>query len=208
MLDAVARPMAATPRDAGTGADENANQEGADHRWVIVAFAAVFIGWFLARDSTTPAVTLAPEIGLFGLLYVLAQAIERVLEPIVSLDPFKTVFERRRNRAAAASRAAPEDESKKQDAVAAQADIKRWKANRAVVIWALATVIGMWVSSRIGVYLLDIVIETADGQAGPDRTLDVAVTGLAIGGGTKPLHDLITRIQAAATTADTEASKP
>lgn len=202
-MDAVAKLMAAEPKDATT----EAGQEGADFRWVVIAFAIVLIGWAIAKGSTTPAVTLAADIGLFGLLYVMAQAIERFLEPLVSIDPFKIAFERKRNRTASAAKSNPDDAAKKKAAVEAQTDLKRWKANRAVVIWAIATVIGIWVSSRIGVYILDIIIETPAGQ-GPDKALDIAVTGLVIGGGTKPLHDLISRIQSASTAADTQASQP
>ena len=209
MLDAVAGPMAATPKAADQGTTEgDAGQEGADHRWVAVAVVVFVIGWLLFKDAKTPAAALAADMGLFALLYVMAQAIERVLEPVASVDPFKIIFERKRNRKAAESKADPENEAKKKKAVAAQADLKRWKANRAVVLWALAALLGMWASSVIGVYVLDVVIETAEGAAGPDRALDVAVTGLVIGGGTKPLHDLISRVQASSTAADTQSSQP
>lgn len=59
------------------------------------------------------------------------------------------------------------------------------------VMWAAATVVGMFASAALGVYLVAAV--AAD--RGPAVPVDILVTGLVIGGGTKPLHDLIARIE-------------
>ena len=193
----LAKLMASTPQTTvEDSAADAGGQDGADVRWVVVSIVVFAVGWLLLRDSKASAVTLKPDVGVFALLYIAAQAIERLLEPLVSLDPFKLRFEQVRNAAAAAAGAS--------DAAAvtkAQAELNRWKSNRSVVIWSLASVAGMIFSATFGVFIIAMVVATPEGQAAPDRALDIAITGLVIGGGTKPLHDLITRVQASSTNA-------
>ena len=95
-------------------------------------------------------------------------------------------------------------------AAAAQAELDQRRADKAVAYWALASVLGLLLSATLGLYLLHIVGLRGDGlapngiwaagilsAAGIRHVLDLLVTGLAIGGGTKPLHDLISNLQAA-----------
>jgi hypothetical protein len=76
-------------------------------------------------------------------------------------------------------------------AAAAQAAVEEERANSAVIMWALASFLGVVIAACLGLGLL----HTVGVQAAP-KWLDVVVTGLAIGGGTKPLHDLIGNLQA------------
>jgi hypothetical protein len=64
------------------------------------------------------------------------------------------------------------------------------KADRAMIVGALATLLGIVLSLALGLRFLSAVQVQS-----PPRWLDVFVTGLVIGGGTKPLHDLIATIQ-------------
>jgi len=95
-------------------------------------------------------------------------------------------------------------------AAAAQAELDQRRADKAVAYWALATILGLLLSATLGIYLLHIVGLRGDGlakngawavgllgAAGIRHMIDLLVTGLAIGGGTKPLHDLISNLQAA-----------
>jgi hypothetical protein len=95
-------------------------------------------------------------------------------------------------------------------AAAAQAELDQRRADKAVAYWALASILGLLLSATLGIYLLHIVGLRSDGLAtdgtwaagilsatGIRHALDLLVTGLAIGGGTKPLHDLISNLQAA-----------
>jgi hypothetical protein len=61
----------------------------------------------------------------------------------------------------------------------------------ASTLWAVASMIGMMVAGWLGLGLLEAV-------NAPDvpRELDIIVTGLVLGAGTKPLHDLISNVQA------------
>jgi hypothetical protein len=64
------------------------------------------------------------------------------------------------------------------------------KADRAAILGGLATVAGVGLSLALGLRFLEAVAVDA-----PPRWLDVFVTGLIIGAGTKPLHDLISRLE-------------
>jgi hypothetical protein len=97
----------------------------------------------------------------------------------------------------------------------AQAELNQRRADKAIVYWALASVLGILLSGLLGLYLLHIIGLKGDGitSQGADQggvwtaagwtwasarhLLDLLVTGLAIGGGTKPLHDLIGNLQEA-----------
>lgn len=170
--------------------------------WVNVATLGVILVATWAANvfippSATPGLTGTVEgLSAFALFYVFAQVIERFLEPIVSLERF-TAAEQERRRDAAVSRArgltdGGEKARALAKATAHQAHVDQWKASRALLVFAAATVIGTLVAAW-----LDLSFLTALGvrlEAAP-RWLHLLVTGLLIGGGTKPLHDLLTRIQ-------------
>jgi hypothetical protein len=67
-------------------------------------------------------------------------------------------------------------------------------ASNKATLWAVASGFGMAISGATGLFLLHAIDK---GKWGVPRWLDVIATGLIIGGGTKPLHDLITNLQAA-----------
>ena len=77
-------------------------------------------------------------------------------------------------------------------AAKAQAAVEQDRRNSTVLVWGLASMLGIALSGWIGLALLQ-----STGVQGAPRLLDVIVTGLAIGGGTKPLHDLISNLQSA-----------
>jgi hypothetical protein len=113
--------------------------------------------------SSQPAQHLSGST-MFAVLYILAQATERLLEPLSG------VIGRR--------------------------------ANKATLLWVAATVLAMFGSAMTGVSLLSLLgITTA-------RWFDILVTGLAVGGGTKPLHDLIGFIQSEKDIAKVASSTP
>lgn len=95
-------------------------------------------------------------------------------------------------------------------AAAAQAELDQRRADKSVAYWAVASVVGLLFSGTLGLYLLHTVGLHGDGVVADDNwrfglmswpglrhMLDILVTGLAIGGGTKPLHDLISNLQSA-----------
>ncbi len=64
------------------------------------------------------------------------------------------------------------------------------RADKTVVFWALASICGLAISGSFGFLLLQAISSQHVNQC-----LDLIVTGLVIGAGTKPLHDLITGMQ-------------
>jgi hypothetical protein len=71
-----------------------------------------------------------------------------------------------------------------------QADVDRRRSGRAIIFWAIASICGLVISGAFGFFLLRSV---AINHVNP--YLDLVITGLTIGAGTKPTHDLITSIQ-------------
>ncbi len=91
-----------------------------------------------------------------------------------------------------------------------QAELDQRRADKAVVYWAIGSALGLLLSGVLGLYLLHVVGLKGDGldlqggwtaaiRSGPSvrHMIDLLITGLAIGGGTKPLHDLIANLQEA-----------
>jgi hypothetical protein len=212
-------------------AAQSAKEKKAPH--LLLGLAAVglivFVAWFVARRTSDPNFSnpvAAPVAGLtiFAVFYVTAQAIERLLEPVSSIllpkdhvsddyakkldaaeakvvewvatvgDSSKTQVERDAAKAAA--------EAALQATAAAKAKLDAVHGDRVIAFWAVATAIGMWASATLHLYFLKVV-----GVSGGSRALEILATGLIVGSGTKPLHDLITRISAkaeATTAADAE----
>lgn len=69
---------------------------------------------------------------------------------------------------------------------------KQCKANRSIVFSAIAFGLAVLLAEYLGLYFLQAV-----GAPAVSGDLDVVVTALAIGGGTKPLHDFIKSIEKA-----------
>lgn len=151
-------------------------------------------------------------LSLFALFFVVALALERFLEPVAALIPGsrkqenalgeKRTAARLAVAAAAADATTHEAAQHALDAAAsAQAGRDRRRADRAVALWAMATVLAMWAAATLRLYFLGVVgIEHAP------RGLEILATGLIVGAGTKPLHDLVAAIEAMKETSQTAAS--
>jgi hypothetical protein len=149
-----------------------------------VAIAGLLIGWGLWKWLKPSGFQPAPGISIFALLYIFAQAIERILEPFSSYVGSAEVDGQTVSKTAALSAlaAAPSPKTK--------AAVDQARRARGIVLWGCASALGMIGSGACGVLLL----RTA-GVSGARPIFDILVTGLAIGSGTKPLHDLISNIQ-------------
>lgn len=76
------------------------------------------------------------------------------------------------------------------EAARAKAGSNRITGNRAVIVWAAASAVGIFGASMLKLYLLKQV-----GIASPPRPMELLATGLIIGAGTKPMHDLVKLIE-------------
>ena len=122
--------------------------------YVIVGIGVV-LGWVLYHEVKPSDFVSAPGVSAFALFYILAQAIERSLEPASDLGLFGSN-----------------------------------KQARAVRMWSAACFLAMLGCGGLGIFLLHSV-----GLSTVPPAVDIGITGLAVGSGTKPLHDLISNIQ-------------
>jgi hypothetical protein len=167
-----------------------------------VALGGVIISLALKDGRYTEATAAAVAgVSVFAGIYAAAQALERLLEPLshwfLSTEGEESTYSSagsEADAAVAAWMAKPSDETKAAAETemaamaAAKAKIDEKKDDRAAAFWAIATVSGMLVSGFLHLYLLKLIgVSTTHGW-------DVFATGLVIGSGTKPLHDLITKI--------------
>jgi hypothetical protein len=141
----------------------------------------------------------------FAGLIVVAAALERLLEPLSQVLMPKDTSAASPKRAAArsrlqAQRAAADPATTSIDvqlrthqAAVDQAAADARRTGRAIIFWAIASICGLGISGGVGLFLLQSVSSNH-----VNTLLDLAVTGLAIGAGTKPVHDLITSIQSKA----------
>lgn len=115
----------------------------------------VALGWALYHVVKPGDFVPAPGVSVFALFYILAQAIERTLEPASDSGLLGTDKDEKRLR-----------------------------------MWAAACFLAMLACGGLGIFLLHAV-----GLSTVPPAVDIGITGLAIGSGTKPLHDLIANIQ-------------
>jgi hypothetical protein len=148
----------------------------------------------------TPSLTIAKSYVPYAGVIAASAALERFLEPLSSLLMNK---EAKKNKDTAAKAKADAQTAgaapgvpaaivhdKTQTAADAQAKADTDRANRTVFFWAIASICGIGIAGGFGFFLLQSI------AAGVNPYLDLAVTGLTIGAGTKPTHDLITSLQA------------
>ena len=198
--------------------------------WVTVGVAllAAVVGAVLFL-LTDPDLHLNVEgFEVFAPVYFAAQAIERLLEPLASAynattpqkEAVKTAREHKVRaedamRAAVATdptaitnAAAPAHEAMTEATALEQAALRALRlkrANRKLLWFAVATAIACVLSGLLGLGILEAMSsEKLKDYLG---AIDVALTGLVIGAGTKPIHDLIERVQKSKENAD-PATKP
>ena len=193
-------------RGPGHGASETvATQPGMPYiAFGLLALAAGFAAGLALQEHFHPGMTKLPVIptgiGVFGILYVLAQAIERVLQPVswfgggflggLSGGSTKTELAKKRQSAVVQALNKPGSAEDAQRAADSQHEVDQYKANLTATSFGVAALLAMLVSGYTGLFLLSAVGLHIAGW------LDLLVTGLAIAGGTKPLHDAISNLSA------------
>jgi hypothetical protein len=162
--------------------------------------------------------TVPNGLTIFAVFFVMAQGIERLLEPVSmwlapsgkpELKEQEEKVEKAKTEAADAQHESlvtgdttaltqkKEALQNQLDAAASKADtVEQWRLDRKVIFWAVASGVAVVVSAAMNVYLLRTV-----GISSAPRWMEILATGLIIGAGTKPLHDLVTLISAKATEA-------
>lgn len=181
---------------------------------LVILVAGGYIGrtvWHHVRPSDfMPSSNYAVYAGLF----IMALAIERVLEPFSGLFAPSTTKKKTQAVATAAKAArlsstqpvgSAETIGAQNKAAAAKSVHHGSQANRAVLMWAFASGLAMVICAWVGVFILRSV-EASNTSNPPNRWVDLVITGLVVGAGTKPLHDLITNIQSSSSSSSTSSS--
>ena len=178
--------VAATPT-ASAGAAAGA--DGWTWKSIVTSFGVVAVAYVIVLElhgAAHSTYRIASEWNAFAGLFIVALAIERALEPFTKyLGPDTAVLQQRRDEALAKGNAS--------DKAARQADLKRGRELTAVVVWGAATSLGFVLSGALNITLLQAI--RANGSGEPPFWADLLVTGLVLGAGTKPLHDLVTNLQ-------------
>ncbi len=131
--------------------------------------AASFLAAWRLHGSTASTYRIDSQWSAFTGLFILALAIERALEPLsAKLGPDKA---RRTSRS----------------------EVEMCRRLTAVVTWGMATGLGFLLCAALNITLMQAVRASGSGQ--PPFWADLLVTGLVVGAGTKPLHDLVGSIE-------------
>jgi len=170
---------------------------------VAAVAAATGIMWIIYSHLIKPTpIQIKTGYVPFAGLIVVTTALERLLQPLSQkLLPNDASDGSPAKQAAASASAAHQAaadagtpaaavQPKVQKAADDQAAADARRTARAIIFWAIASVCGLIISGGFGFFLLQSVASNH-----VNSFLDLAVTGLAIGAGTKPVHDLITSIQ-------------
>ena len=131
------------------------------------------------------------QMTVFVALLVFAGAVERLLEPFTRFLPgrkeqdlYEKAVADMDNGVSGAMNAAAHYKAAMDSA----------RGSRAILAWGIATFFATLLSAGAGFYLLRM-ISADPGWHGIPAWADALVTGLIVGSGTKPLHDLVTRAQ-------------
>jgi hypothetical protein len=185
----VPKPLA--PNEAETAASPTKPA----HLWAFgVGLLLLGLGLWVAylitvyNDITTFQVS--SEGSIFAGLVVVTAAVERFMEPFTRWMPGRTAQERYDWAIAAMENGVGSALA----AAKAKADRDQSRADRGIITWGLATGAATVMAAAGGFYLLRMLAADVDWNGVP-AYVDALVTGLVIGSGTKPVHDLITRAQ-------------
>jgi hypothetical protein len=182
------------PGDDGGAKSGNDDPWKRDHlRSIALALGIAAVAFAVAwawHGNASSTYRIDSHWGAFTGLFILALAIERALEPFSRrLGPDTTEAKQTRDLACPPA----DDEAAKKEAVKAQHDVDQSRRLTAVVTWGAATGLAFVLCSALNVTLMQAV--RTGGSGAPPFWADLLVTGLVVGAGTKPLHDLVSNIE-------------
>jgi uncharacterized membrane protein YbhN (UPF0104 family) len=199
--------------------------------WTFGVVLAAAIGAYFLFVAIDPNLHLdLKSFVVFAPIYAAAQGIERLLEPLASIykttdvekKDVKEAREEKQQAATAAGIAAAADPVALTDRTGvellmrevrsasdrekkAEAALARKQSERALIFFMIASVFSLAIAALLGLGIIQaMATEPLDTFQGG---LDVVLTGLVIGAGTKPLHDLIVKLERSKDASD-EATRP
>jgi len=143
---------------------------------IVVVLDSLRIGWSL--QNYTPAFT---GVSVFAVLYILAQFVERVVDPFSNTSYFGHLEQDGAAGKAAGTKAAGGK---------ANSDDDKYKQARIASMWCFASGVGI-ILCYLTLGLLQVIGYPAATTSYPTHVGDAVMSGIIIGAGTKPLHDLI-----------------
>jgi len=137
-------------------------------RWVGIAglLAAVLLAATLGRDEAQLLRFGPGLVGLISFLTIGVYAIAQAIERLLEFTVSRVVFR----------------------------DVPGREADRALILLGIGIALGVIAAVAFDVGLIATVAVTSP-EGSWDEAMDALVTGLAVGGGAKPVHDLLTRIR-------------
>ena len=154
-----------------------------------LAVGAFFTAWRL-HGSASSTYRIDNQWSAVTGLFILALAIERALEPFSrKLGPDTTKCKDNKDKIMAGLPAA----DRKGRAPEFDNAIEMTRRLTAVVTWGVATGLGFLLCATLNITLMQAVRANGSGQ--PPFWADLLVTGLVVGAGTKPLHDLVANFE-------------
>jgi hypothetical protein len=191
--------LSSTPAWAANAEAAAVVSKGASIVSVLGAFLLVAVGTGVAYTlirwgNRANPFQIGDQVSAYAALLVFAGAVERILEPFSNLMPGTRARGQYESAVAALANGNPGASLK--GVATAKAKLDRALANRTVLMWGLATGVAAVVSAAGGFYVLHM-IASPDWVSQIPTWVDALVTGLVVGTGTKPVHDLITKAQSA-----------
>jgi hypothetical protein len=189
---ASAVPGWAANAEAAAAASKGAGSGTVAFGFLLVAVGAA-VAYALNRwGNHADPFKIGNQTSAYAGIIVFAGAVERFLEPFAHWLPGSKAKNDYEATVAAMSNGHPMVSLR--EVAAAKARMDRAQANRTVLLWSLATAVATAAAGASGFYLLHM-IAASDWSTQIPNWVDALVTGLVVGTGTKPLHDLITRAQ-------------
>jgi hypothetical protein len=162
---------------------------------VVTGLGLAVVGAFGAMTINTAMQPSTFQVGdtwsTFGALFVFAAAVERVLEPFSRWMPGRTEQERYEKAVADMENGVP---GATNAAAHYKAAVDSARASRGVLMWGIATAVATVLSAGGGFYILRLLSANPNWN-GVTPWLDALITGLVVGSGTKPVHDVINKVQ-------------
>jgi hypothetical protein len=192
LTEPIAAPAVPSTAKTETGVTEPATAEVPAIALAYALLAVGAVGGILLWKWRDPATFVAGAgISVFAPLYILAQGIERFIEPFSSQLSPKAPGTANETKAKAQQDVSTAIKNGNADEAAKnQLLVDRIRRNTGVIAWGLASFLGMLLCGLFGLLMLRLV-----GFRGVPAEADIVISGLAVGSGTKPLHDLISNMQ-------------
>jgi predicted ribosome-associated RNA-binding protein Tma20 len=192
--------MAADEKNNGKGeplAPDPIYMWGAYAAVIVVAAVAV---WLASKNDLT--IGISEGFAPFAVIYIVAQAVERIVQPLTYLAG-KPAEKAKAKQALTEAKTELALKAAEPAATATTVNTQQKKleviqADRAILFWAIATCLALLVCGLLDLGLIQSIAHVTDGaDEVPDwfDRADVVLTGIAVGSGTKPLHDLIALVQ-------------